>query len=1021
MFDQKNRFVIRDCQQKPTFSSFLPGIAGPKGVPAWTYYNNRGQGVCSFGAKDRDHAMMEFCPAHVAYQNNARTGFRTFAKVNGEYRELFTHHVDMHIGTAELMICQEDQGLKAEVTYYGLPGERVAGLVRMLTVTNTTQEPMDLELLDGMSAVVCYGIDQDTVKQFTQLAKAWMQSQFGSEGATYFGLRASMADTACVTQVEGVNFAYALDEQGTVLRPLVQPSLVFGQSTGLECAQTFQQVGLKELCEKKQVTTNQFPCCFMPCVKTLAPGQSVQVYTVYGQAARSAEVTKLVETVDGVDWFLRHYEQAVALGEEISKEVQVHTAHPVFDAYCRQTYVDNLLRGGTPMFFQADGRKVPFYLYSRKHGDPEREYNFFSVGDEFYAQGNGNFRDVNQNRRCDVLFHPDLEDTNIRMFYELLQTDGYNPLVIKASTLRLDEAVRRELAAQLPQHCQEEANAILEGDFTPGKLSMAVQTWGLEDGDSFVSKCVVSAGSDPNADFGEGYWCDHWTYNLDLIESYLAVYPDRKGELLFGDANYRWYASHAYVLPREERYVMSDNGLRQYKSVDEEKAQTSDGKWLVDGNGRQVTGTLAEKLVLMSTIKSATLDSQGMGVEMEGGKPGWYDALNGLPGLFGSSMSETCELERMLRFTIQVLEEQGGEISLMIELVKLLDGVYAAAQEKDAWKRWNQMSLVREGYRASMVPTVSGQREVVSVHDVADKLKVFLAMVEEGISKAEVYGNGLIPTYFRFEATGVDEKGLPTGLEVYPLPYFLEGPVRRLKTQMSREEKEALAQKVKSSDLYDQKLEMYKVNASLEDVTFEVGRCRAFTAGWLENESIWLHMEYKYLLELLKSGLYTQFFEDFHKAGVPFMNPEVYGRSPLENCSFLASSALPNQEDHGRGFVARLSGSTAEFLHIWQLMFFSAAPFALEDGELVAQFAPAIPNYLMPENGQLRTTFMGEIPVTYHCQGLKELVPGGYQVSKWVLTQRDGVQVTCEAHKLKGQLAQQLRQGEFVALDVYVV
>ena len=27
-----------------------------------------------------------------------------------------------------------------------------------------------------------------------------------------------------------------------------------------------------------------------------------------------------------------------------------------------------------------------------------------------------------------------------------------------------------------------------------------------------------------------------------------------------------------------------------------------------------------------------------MGIEMEAGKPGWNDAMNGLPGLFGSEM-----------------------------------------------------------------------------------------------------------------------------------------------------------------------------------------------------------------------------------------------------------------------------------------------------------------------------------------------------------------------------------------------
>ncbi len=75
---------------------------------------------------------------------------------------------------------------------------------------------------------------------------------------------------------------------------------------------------------------------------------------------------------------------------------------------------------------------------------------------------------------------------------------------------------------------------------------------------------------------------------------------------------------------------------------------------------------------------------------------------------------------------------------------------------------------------------------------------------------------------------------------------------------------------MRHSDLYDEKLSMYKVNASLQNASFELGRARAFTPGWLENESIWLHMEYKYLLELIRNGMYEAFFEDFHKAAIPF-------------------------------------------------------------------------------------------------------------------------------------------------------
>ena len=149
---------------------------------------------------------------------------------------------------------------------------------------------------------------------------------------------------------------------------------------------------------------------------------------------------------------------------------------------------------------------------------------------------------------------------------------------------------------------------------------------------------------------------------------------------------------------------------------------------------------------------------------------------------------------------------------------------------------------------------------------------------------------------------------MPRDFKVGEVPLFLEGPVRYLKLDQPVSGKRKLYERVKGSDLYDDKLSMYKVNASLQDASYELGRARAFTPGWLENESIWLHMEYKYLLELLKSEMYGEFFEDFHKAAVPFLDGEVYGRSIYENSSFIASSKNPNSSFHGKGFVARLSG-----------------------------------------------------------------------------------------------------------------
>ena len=161
-----------------------------------------------------------------------------------------------------------------------------------------------------------------------------------------------------------------------------------------------------------------------------------------------------------------------------------------------------------------------------------------------------------------------------------------------------------------------------------------------------------------DADFGEGYWTDHWSYGLDLIEDFLRIWPEREQELM--QMELPWYRPQAQILPREKRYSVSGGELRQYHFLEE----TPGEKWCRDGAGNPVKATLLEKLVCMCAMKFAALDAWGCGIEMEGGRPGWYDALNGLPALFGSSVTDAMELLRHLRFLKDSLRCYGGKVSL---------------------------------------------------------------------------------------------------------------------------------------------------------------------------------------------------------------------------------------------------------------------------------------------------------------------------------------------------------------------
>jgi hypothetical protein len=181
-----------------------------------------------------------------------------------------------------------------------------------------------------------------------------------------------------------------------------------------------------------------------------------------------------------------------------------------------------------------------------------------------------------------------------------------------------------------------------------------------------------------------------------------------------------------------------------------------------------------------------------------------------------------------------------------------------------------------------------------------------------------------------------------------------------------------------------------------------VGRLVGFSPGWFENQSIWLHMSYKFYLELLKGSLYTEFFEEIRTGVVAFMDPEVYGRSPLEVSSFIVSSVFPDDRMHGKvchsclfsslllsisqGMLARLSGSTAEFLSMWNIMMAGHQPFVLSfippspfspldhhhhHGVNQSQCAilglrPILPAWLFdPQTKSLSFVFLGTIKVTY--------------------------------------------------------
>lgn len=974
-----NLFVIENYDRQKTFSSFLPGIAGVKGIPLWAFYANRGQGITSFGIKDKDEPILEFFPANTSYQYVDKYGFRSFVKVDNRVFEPFKVGTEedvtrnMYISRAHFSVeeINNSQKIHYKVTYFGLTNEPVAGLIRKTEIKNLGEDRL-IEVVDGIANILPSGATNESYKNMSNLMVSWMGVENIENNIPFYKFRASSGDEAEVSSHSKGHFYLSFTEEGQPIKPIVDLALIFGYDTSLTVPLGLKEKSLSDLDLDNQVLVNKVPCGFTPVSKMVLKDETIEINTIIGHVSEVSIINQKALSISNKAYIDSKFNEAVALVETMVDVVDTESNFPLFDAYIKQNFLDNTLRGGYPLVFGEGERKKIYHVFSRKHGDPERDYNFFSLAPEFYSQGNGNFRDVNQNRRNDVFFVPDSGMFNVKMFMNLIQLDGYNPLGVHGTTFTLNQEAGLELIEKYVVSNKEPLQKVFKEKFTPGKISMQILLNDIQlniSEESFMNIVLKEADQHIEATFGEGYWVDHWTYNFDLIESFLSVFPDQLEELLYEDNAYQYFESPVTVLPRTQKHGLTVSGdVRQYGALEEElhTKRFEQSNWTKCQNGEIYKTSLAQKLMTLVLNKFSSLDPFGMGIEMEANKPGWNDAMNGLPGVFASGMSETIELVRVVRF---LKENITRDFEVLIENHDFFSALQEATlKDQTHFERWDEMTTVRESFRARIKNGISGTEKMISAKEVVAFQTTVEKILMDGIERAKELNEGMVPTYLTYVATDYEllNHKTPYGLnavkvkafELSKVPDFLEAPARSLKIG-TPDENRKLYNRVKNTDLYDAVLKTYKTSVSLDEMSYELGRIRAFTPGWLERESNFLHMTYKYLLGLLKGGLYDEFYEEIKTNLVCFMDPEVYGRSTLENSSFIASSLNPNPSVRGQGFVARLSGSTAEMLSIWNKMMYGESIFRAED-ELVFAPKPVLhADFFL--NGRVKTTLLSSI------------------------------------------------------------
>ena len=957
-------FLINGYNGIYPFFNFLPAVAGEWGIPLWAFYTNRAQCITSFGVHDKNHSILEFYPADRALRAVSITGFRTFVKLDGRhYYEPFSSGArntqqSMRIESDSLHIeeINHDLKLNLSVDYFTLPECSFASLVRVLKIRNLSSRKMNLNVADGLARIIPFGARDLFLKNLSRTLEAWMHSEIKDNAAT-FRLLVDPKDAAQTKLIEGVNFNYSFFEGKSLNHPryIVDPYTIFGMDTSFRVPVRFLE---KKFSYKNQVFCGRTPCSFSIFDWDLRADSERTFYSLWGGVFDKNTLREL-KKVDAGFIKKKEKENRNIINTIKNKAVCVSSSYAL-NHYIKSTYLDNVLRGGYPY---SHRRNKVYYIFSRKHGDLERDYNKFKIFASYFSEGEANYRDVNQNRRVDNFFNPFIEKSNVVYFLNLIKIDGYNPLVVKGQKLYIDdERTIKKMLSGFGIKSRPDLIGFIKKGFYLGEMFIFMHDAGIKvrDKNAFVDFLLAHADREPQASFGEGYWVDHWHYNLDLIDNFLYFYPDKLKEL-FLETDFMFWDDEYKVKKRCSRYILKGSKVYQVNSLEEvPKKKELIGKrerfknFLRSGpwDGDIYRANLFVKLLSLILNKASTLDPYGIGVEMEADKPGWCDSLNGLPSLFGSSLCETIELQRACNLVSYAAASLGGEHKITVpaqlyeffrDAGSILNAYFSNNTRKRDYIWWDKTNNIKEKFRDSVFFGIGSKNNTISLERLKGFTDLLSRRLDISIKKAKDKRSKLYYSYFIYEVVkykkNKNSRIMPLAFKGKSLPLFLEAPVHIMRTHRINH----FPDYMRKSPLYDKKLKMYKLNESLKGTPLEIGRSRVFPSGWLENESVWLHMEYKYLLELIKNGLYDDFYKDFSNCAVCFLNPVNYGRSILENSSFIVSSAYPDKSLSSRGFVARLSGATVELLNIWILMCLGRRPFFTDkEGRLCIKFAPVI-------------------------------------------------------------------------------
>ncbi len=618
------------------------------------------------------------------------------------------------------------------------------GFVKRASIKNTGDTPIPFEILDGVQNVLPYGVDTDLQASRSTLVDAYKKCELdNASGMGIYSLSAMIVDRAEPSESLSCTTIWStgLNREKTLLSSTQLKSFRLGNTIKHE-HDVRAEKGAYFLSAKLALAAKEETTWFTICevnqnhadvinLKAQIENESSLVHELTEDIANTTtDLKKLVAKADG----LQKTNDDLSTGRHFSNVLFNIMRGGIFDdQYCiyRSDYEPhiasmnkNVYENNIAFFQNLDDelelksfiqlvsdqgdvdllRLTNEYLplfFSRRHGDPSRPWNYFSIETqnkegEKIRNYEGNWRDIFQNWEGLALTFPDYTFGFISKFLNASTIDGYNPYRVFKEGLDWEVADEHD-------------------------------PW------SYI-----------------GYWGDHQIiYLTKLLEICEAHFPNLLSDMLttelfvYANVPYRIKEFDAIVSnPRDT--IVYDYAAEQ-KIAEKVKEIGSDGKLALHRDNTPVRASMTEKLMVALCTKLYNFIPDA-GIWLNTQRPEWNDANNALVGN-GVSMVTLYYLRRFIAFTQQIIDADKQPTTIINRPVaRLIQSLKSTYEENiptlhkgftnsERYDFTASIGEIGEYFRRQAYAGFRAEKETINTADISELLAVALQYIDATIAK----------------------------------------------------------------------------------------------------------------------------------------------------------------------------------------------------------------------------------------------------------------------------------------------